>query len=240
MSILESLYGSGGAPLVASRNYSFNRATASSGAPALWISVVDRDSRDDFGTIEYAEQEEFVEKLIKSLGVAVRGGYPGEWIFADSSEQELVWLGLSEAIQPPAKTVPSVTAQRAVDEKEAGAVSAALTARFLALVDAVLGRSGGPFVCRESRVDNNGYEATRLERWQRDGASVRVEATGIESGHGVHGETATYTLADRGSDPRSVSAYARIDMRSGGVVSVTVQGVHGAQALADEFVRAPA
>ncbi len=239
MSILESLYGSGGAPLVATRNYTFNRATAGSGAPALWISVVHRDSRDDFGTVEYAEQQEFVGQLLKSLGVPDRGGYPGEWIFADASERELVWLGLSEAIQTPAKTVPSATAQRAVEQSDAGAVSAGLTARFLALVETVLGRSGGPFVCRENRVDNNGYEATRRERWQRDGASVHVEATGIESGHGVHGETATYTLADRGGDPRTVSAYARIDMRSGGVVSVTVQGVHGAQALADEFVRAP-
>ena len=239
MSILESLYGSGDAPLVATRNYTFNRATASRGEPALWISVVHRDSRDDFGKVEFAEQEAFVEQLLKSLGVAARSGYPGEWIFTDSSDQELVWIGLSEAIKAPAKSVPSATAQRAVDEKEAGVVSAALTARFLALVDAVRGRSGGPFVCLENRVDNNGYEATRLERWQSDGVSVRVEATGIESGHGVHGETATYTLADRGGDPRTVSAYARIDMRSGGVVSVTVQGVYGAQALADEFVRAP-
>lgn len=237
MSHPDSLDGTGGAPLAATSRYSFHRSVSVEGEPMLTISVVHRGSWDDYGVVKYPEQEEYVRRLVASLGVTARTGYPGEWIFAAASDLDRVWLALAEAVQAPAASVPAATAQRAVDQSEAGTVSAGLTGRFLALVDRVLGLSGDPFVCLENRVDNNGYEATRLERWQRDGVSVRVEGTGIESGHGVHGETCNYTVSSRGGDVRSVSAFARIDMRSGGVVSVTVQGVHGGQVLADEFVR---
>lgn len=229
------LEGTGDAPLCVTRQYSFRRGLNSDGEPTLTITVAHRGSWDDFGIVREPEQEVFVRRLLARLGVAARTGYPGEWVFADADALELAWLGLSETIGPPATSTSSATASRDVAKADAHGVSGGLTPRFLGLVSAVLGLDGEPFKCLESRIDNDGYEPQRSETWQRGSVVVKVEAVGIQSGHGVHGESCDYTT-NHTSDGRAVRMYARIDMRSGGSYSVTVQGVRDAQALVDAFM----
>jgi len=53
---------------------------------------------------------------------------------------------------------------------------------------------------------------------------------------GVHGEETRFVLTTRYSDGRDARAYARIDLRTGGTVSVTVSGVRDAQTLAERFL----
>ncbi len=53
---------------------------------------------------------------------------------------------------------------------------------------------------------------------------------------GVHGEETRFELTTRYSDGRDARAYARIDLRTGGTVSVTVSGVRDAQPLAERFL----
>lgn len=236
MTVLDSLYGTGDAPLVATWAYTFNRALGPAGEPSLTIPVNFINSRDDFGRVQSPEQEVYLVGLLRSLGVQARSGYPGEWFLADADAMDLVWTALAAALGPPAKAVPRATASRDVSERESPAVSGALTRRFLALVDRVLGPGGEPFKCIESRIDNDSYEALRNEVWRREGVTVKIDATGIQSAYGVHGESCDYTMTTYVGDPRKVGMYARIDMRSGGYYSVTVEGVQDAQALVDAFV----
>ena len=58
----------------------------------------------------------------------------------------------------------------------------------------------------------------------------------LESAYGVHGEECTRKIVGKLTDGRDVSLYSRIDMRSGGDVSITVTGVLDAKALADAFI----
>ncbi len=46
-----------------------------------------RGSWDDFGIVEFSEQEEFLLALLKSGGVEVRMGYPGEFLFPEEAGQ---------------------------------------------------------------------------------------------------------------------------------------------------------
>ena len=111
-----------------------------------------------------------------------------------------------------------------------------LTRRFLDLVTAVLGLAGDSFVRVHSRIDDAGWETTRSEHWRYGELLVTIEAQAIESGHGIHGERCTFSVANPPGDGRDVTAYTDIDMRYGGALCVTVSGVFDAQALADRFV----
>lgn len=230
--------GTAGAPLGATRRYSFTHVVTAAGKAKLTIPYRQRGSWDDFGVVESPEQEAFVARLLASVGVPVRYGYPGESLLPDVATLDRVWAALEAALQAPASDPPSATAQRTVSAAEAAAVSGALTARFLDLVSTVAGLSGEAFVCVHDAVDTSGPESTRAALWRRGDVLVGLDATAIESGYGVHGERGTFALKCALSDGRDVSACAAIDGRSGGDLSVTVRGVLDAQALADRFVAA--
>lgn len=225
------LYGTGPAPLAASQRYSFRVEGES-----LFIPYVQRGSWDDYGVVERPEQAAFVERLLSSLGVAAANAFPGEYRCADRSALERVVAALGAALREPLATTPVGVASRSVGRDEAGAVSQRLTARFLELVSAVAGLGGQPFECLDRRIDSSGSETTRSETWRRGELVVQVAATAIESGHGVHGESATYAIEGVLTGERGARAFASIDMRSGGHLSVEVRGVLDAQALADAFV----
>lgn len=238
MSDVLHLRGSGDAPLLATREYSFARVVEPADAARLTIPRRQRGSGDEHDLVEHPEQAVFVARLLAARGVTARSDAPGEWSFADPAALADAWAALTAAVRPPASATPTGRAQRSVSRAQASAVSAALTRRFLDLVSAVLGLSGEAFVQLDARIDNNGYESTRIERWRRGEVYVDIDASAIESGHGVHGERCDYIIRGAG-DERDVRAYANIDMRSGGTLSVAVRGVLDAQALADRFV-APA
>jgi len=228
--------GTAGAPLAATRRYSFTHVVTAGGEAKLKIPYCQRGSWDDFGIVEHPEQEVFVHRLLASLGVPVRSGYPGEFLFPDVASLDRAWAALEAALQATAAAPPAASAQRRVSADEAAAVSGALTARFLDLVSTVAGLSGEPFACVHDTIDTSGPESTRTALWRRGEVRVGIAATAIESGRGVHGERCTLTLESRLADGRDVSASAAIDARSGGDLSVTVRGVLDAPALADRFV----
>lgn len=236
MSVVEVVRGCAGAPLVATMEYQFERGFTPAGEGRLGIPWMQRGSWDDRGSVVRVEQEVFVDRLIASIGATARGGDPGEWIFVDPVDLECTWSAIVESLREPAKWAPTATAQRAVSREEAAKVADGLTPRFLALVQAVIGLRE-PFVCVDSRIDYGDYDqCTRRESWRSGDVLVSVEGEGITSGHGVHGESGSRTVTAPGSEGRGASVSSRIDMRHGGSVSVTVQGVLDGQALADRFV----
>lgn len=231
------LRGCAGAPLVATREYRFERGTTPAGAARLGIPWQQRGSWDDHGAASRAEQAVFVERLIASLGATARGGEPGEWIFAEPAQLDRVWAALAAALVEPATRAPEGRGQLSVPRAAARAAANELTRRFVALAATVVGVPAGSFVCKESRIEHGDYDqCTRHELWCSGEVQVRVEGEGITSGHGVHGEVTSLRLAAPGLEGRDAIVHARIDMRSGGEVSVTVRGVLDAQALADGFV----
>lgn len=228
--------GSGGAPLVATREYLFERGTTPTGQAKLAIPWLQRGSWDDHGAVERPEQELFVARLLASIGAAARTGEPGEWIFADAAELERAWAALAGSLRPPAPAAPTGQARRSVSRDEARSVAGDLLHRYLDLVQAVRGAAAGPRRCIDSRIDHGGWETTRLEVWQCGDIEVRLDAAAIESGHGIHGETSSLSTTTPDGEGRDASVHASIDMRSGGEVHVTVRGVLDAQALADRFI----
>lgn len=236
MSISEHLSGTENAPLAATRSYDFRKVIAASGHPRLLIPVVHRNSYDDFGEVERSEQQVFLERLIAELGVSRTTGYPGEWIFADATALDTVWNALRDRLRAPSASVPLADAHRDVPTADAARVSAALAPKFLELVSAVAGPSGEPFTCVDKRIDTGGPESKRKEVWRSGEVWVGVEATAIESGYGVHGEHCQLTVTCMLGDGRDVRASARLDMRSGGSVDVTVSGVLDAKELAERFL----
>jgi hypothetical protein len=230
--------GTGDAPLVATQRYTFQHVVTAAGEAKLTIPYVQRGSWDDHGIVERPEQERFVARLLASPDLSAKTGYPGEWIFPDVATLDRAWAALAAALRDPAATPPAATARRSVSREEAQAVAGGLTQRYLDLVSDVLGLSGAAFVRIHSQIDDAGWDPTRSERWRRGEVVVCLDATGIASGHGVHGERCNLTLASPPADGRDVGVYADIDMRSGGNVHITVRGVLDAQALADRFVAA--
>lgn len=236
MTTLESIAATGSAPLAATRRYSFRRSAPSEAPARLLIPVVYRSSADDFGEVERTEQNAFVEALLAELGVSFRAGYPGEWLFPDVTALDATWNALLERLGEPSAAPPRFAASREVSPAEAAAVAAGVTTRFLELVSRVAGLSGDDFACIDRRFDSSGPENTRTEVWRRGEVYVRVEATAIESGYGVHGERGTLSVSGVLGDGRDVQASTRVDMRSGGHVGVTVSGVLDAKALAERFL----
>lgn len=231
--------GSGQAPLAATRKYSFTHVVTAKGEAKLQTPYVQRGTWDDYGVVERAEQEAFVYAMLKSLGINARVTYSGEWTMPDVATLDRVWAAIEATLRPPVKDAPVATVQREVSPAEARAVSERLTARVLDLVSVVAGVSRPSFVCVHSATTggtSEGDTPKRLELWRSGEVSVRLDATALESGAGVHGEESTYAIDGTLSDGRDASAHARIDLRSGGEVSVTVRGVHDARALAERLV----
>ncbi len=228
--------GTGDAPLAATRRYTFNHGVTTAGEAKLTIPYVQRGSFDDHGVALWPEQEVFTEGLLAAQGLPSRRGDPGEWLFPDVAALGRAWAALAANLREAVSTAPVAIARCPVTKAEANAVAGGLTQHFLRLVSAVLGLPGTGFERFHSQIDDTGWEATRSERWRHGEVLVNLDAAAIQSGHGVHGEHCTLTLASKFSDGRDVSVYATIDMRSGGDVSVTVRGVLDAQALADRFV----
>ncbi|TAK18403.1 MAG: hypothetical protein EPO40_37110 [Myxococcaceae bacterium] len=119
--------GAADAPLAATRRYSFTRVVTAAGEAKLTIPFCQRGSWDDFGIVEHPEQEVFVHRLLASLGVAVRSGYPGEFVFPDVASLERAWAALEAAIQAPAAAPPAdgrdVSASAAIDARSGGDLS---------------------------------------------------------------------------------------------------------------------
>jgi len=230
------LVGTGNAPLAATQRYSFTAHPAPEGESRLTISIVQRGSWDDYGIAEHPEQEAFVRDLLSSLGVPTRTGYPGEWLFVERAAFDTAFEALRAALREPLATAPVASAQRTVTAAEAPAVSSALMRRFLELVSKLAGLSGEDWVCFDKRIDSSGPETTRTEGWRRGEIYVKLDATAIESGHGIHGEQGTLSINSTLGGERDAQVAVHLDMRSGGNVSITVRGVLDAQALADALV----
>jgi hypothetical protein len=228
MSILS---GTAGAPLRASRSYTFFERSLDDGKALLWISATQRGSWDDFGVVDHPEQDAWLRAFVRSLGVPFKEGYPGEWIFPDRAGLEHAWAALGAALAPPV-TAPIVAERsRALTRDEASKLD--LGARYLELVSSVTGCS--MLEKQRSNVDTSGPEPIRTETWRGDHICARLSARGIESGVGIHGEECAWSIDARSGDERDARVTARIDARTGGHVSVTVRGVLDAEELAARF-----
>lgn len=97
----ESLSGTAGAPLDATRRYSFRRVVGSAGDAHLVIPVVHRVSCEDLGEVVEPEQEVFVRALIAELGGKANAGFPGEWVFPDVASLDVVWEALRARLREP-------------------------------------------------------------------------------------------------------------------------------------------
>ena len=227
----EHLTGTGPAPLAATREYTFTRGAELT----LEIPWRQRGPFDDFGAVEHAEQEAFLTMLFAELAVEAHAGRPGGFTFPDAAGLDRVWETIRRLLKPVVKAAPTASAKCKVTTGDAPAVDSVLTRRFLNLVSVVAGLTEGAFACLDQRLET-GDQTTRFENWKRGEVMVRVDATGIESAYGVHGEECTRKIVGKLTDGRDVSLYSRIDMRSGGDVSITVTGVLDAKALADAFI----
>ena len=228
----DALSGTAGAPLAATRAYTFRRE-----GTRLLLPVCHRGSWDDFGIAERPEQEGFVRAALAALGVPASTGYPGEWVFPDVAALDRAWTHLEAVLRPPASVAPSVTLQRTVSAAEARAVSDGVRGAYFALGASGAGLGGEPFAPLDARVSDLESEApTRTERWKGGGVLVNAAATGLGSGPGVHGEDVVWTVVGSLGDGRDAVARARIDLRTGGTVAVTVHGVNDAERLAERFL----
>lgn len=227
------LTGTSLAPLVATRSYSFFTQVTAEGVATLWAPYKMRGPFDDQGVAEYPEQLAFLERWL--AGRPCRGTWSTEWTFVDAAALKATATALQAMLQPPAAKRPSATARRAVSAAEARAWDAQVLTRFLDLVCALSGAPRPGFVSIENRVNTDAYEPSRREVWVCGGLIVTLEARGIASSIGVHGEEASLTVAGLPSEI-SVTGYSRIDMRSGGEVEVAVRGVLDAQPQADGFI----
>jgi len=232
----DRLRGTAGAPLAATRAYDFQRTVTAEGRCTLSIPCSQRHQTDDTGTVTHPEQEAFVIRLLAALGHTAGPACPGDWHLPDVAALDAAWAALAAAVREPAAAVPVAHAQRSVARADAPTVAAALSARTLDLVSEVLGLGGGPFVCTADDIHSADYQTVRMVRWRRGDTTVHLDAIAIESGHGIHGEHGAHTITNPPSDGRDVTVSARLDMRSGGTITVTVRGVLDAQTLADRFI----
>lgn len=236
----DRLEGTAGGPLAAVTRYTFTRGASNDGRPCIAIPFTQRGSWDDYGVVERREQEAWLWRFIASLGSSAQSGWPGEFIWPEASERDRVWSALREALRSPALAPPSVTLRREVRVDEARAVSEALTTRFCALLEALYGCDARRFERLSCDITDDEYEPRRNELWRCDDGDLsthfRVVAKALSSGPGVHGEDVEYALDTGYSDGRSARVSARIDLRTGGTMSVTVAGTLDAEQLAGRWI----
>ncbi len=234
------LHGTTTAPLAATIRYEFTRAQSNRGLPAILIPVAipvrQRGSGDDYGEVERLEQQAWLWRFFASLDALPESGWPGEFLWPDEATRDRVWSALADTLRAPAKSPPSVTLERTVSAADARAASEAASTRFCALLAALYGCDERRFTRLSNTISDDDYEPVRNELWKCDDVAgpvfFRVVAKGLGSGVGVHGEDASYVLDTGYSDGRTARASSRIDMRTGGSMSVTVAGALDAEQLA--------
>lgn len=235
------LFGTAVAPLAAVRGYRFRRGASNDGRPAVLLPYVQRGTWDDFGVVEREEQERWAHAFLQEQGIAWQTRYPGELIFADDATRDRAWKAIGYAMRPPAAAPPSASASRAVVAGEARAVSDDLARRYGALLARVLGLTPTTFTRFHTDLRHEPEPPVRTEHWKSDdverGPHFTLEAEALGGGVGVHGEVVTLGLRGTPRDGCGASAYARIDLRVGGTLSVTVTGVFDADDQAERFLR---
>jgi hypothetical protein len=214
--------------------------TAGDSLPAITLRTIQRGSWDDFGTVEHPEQEVWFHRWLRARGERFATRYPGEFTWPDAASRDRAWEALSAVLRAPSTAAPSHTASRTVGVDEARAVSQGLAARYFELLATLTGCNPNRFERYHHELLSDDVTPQRKERWKCvDGAETRyvtLLAAGLGSGVGVHGEEVTLTLNAPLSHGRTASVYARIDLRTGGVVLATVAGVIDGEAIAARCV----
>lgn len=150
------LAGTAGAPLIATREYTFFLREQPEGS-VLWMSTRHRGTWDDFGEAERPEQEAWMRSLVRELGVTtVPPDYPGSFCFANVAARDTVLSALESKLQKPLQSAPIAT--------RTFAAHGDLGPRFLELVKHVIG-------C---------YSLEKAgERWHCDNVWVRIEPSSM-------------------------------------------------------------
>jgi hypothetical protein len=176
--VMTILSGTAGAPLIATREYTFFARDVD--APVVWMTTSHRGTWDDFGEAERKEQETWMWAFVRGLGITtVPPDYPGNFGFADRTTLERVWSALSATLVEPPAAPPTSTRTRTIAATDLGA-------RYLELVRRVIG-------CH--LLERSPMSTEAREAWHRDGIWARIERS----------DTArAMTLDPRYQDPRDV------------------------------------
>ncbi|MCC6646914.1 MAG: hypothetical protein IT374_15240 [Polyangiaceae bacterium] len=228
-----SAYGSGPAPLSATRAYRFAVQTQADGARALVIPVTYRGTWDDFGVEERREQGTFVWRTLDQARIGGRGRYPGEWLFDDEGALTAAWAAITARLRPPASAPPEARARRAVPAAESAEIAASLVARGLDVMAALSPHDAVRFEVGGASQDVPGPPRVSWRFHRCEDALLTVQATSADDGvsrtslvgSGIaHGDGVRATLL-------------AILGPSGGELSAEIAGVFDADEIARLFTR---